>query len=180
MGDKDSHWMSALELLDAFRKKELSPVEATEAILERVKEVNPVINAIVTLTPDLALNMARSSEDRYMKGTARRLVGVPQRKLPVRDPGGRVLGIREIEGAEVPGPVLRAAAELGECLLGPGGEPEQPRRRRHREQCCRSPPAHAPAPRTARTVTTRAVMGASASVCDLVSAANPRAMPISK
>jgi Asp-tRNA(Asn)/Glu-tRNA(Gln) amidotransferase A subunit family amidase len=30
------HWMSALELVDAYRKKELSPVEVTDAVLERI------------------------------------------------------------------------------------------------------------------------------------------------
>ena len=77
MGSPEIHWMSALELMEAYRKRSLSPVEATEAILARIEEVNPRINAVVTLTAELALEQARESERRYAGGEARVLDGVP-------------------------------------------------------------------------------------------------------
>lgn len=78
----DIHWMSAVELLSAYRSRELSPVEVTGAILERIDKVNPEVNAIVTLTSDLAMEQAREAEDGYMKGEVRPLSGVP---LTIKD-----------------------------------------------------------------------------------------------
>ena len=46
---------SGLELIDGYRRRELSPVEVTRSVLERIDRVNPELNAFVTLTPDLAL-----------------------------------------------------------------------------------------------------------------------------
>lgn len=82
MGKQEIIRMSALELLEAYRKKELSPVEVTGAVLERIEAVNPKINAIVTLTGDLAMEGARSAEAAYLRGEARRLEGVP---LTIKD-----------------------------------------------------------------------------------------------
>lgn len=70
-------WMSAGELLGAYRGKELSPVEVTRAVLERIEAVNPELNAIVTPTPDLAMEQAKASEKAYLSGEARALEGVP-------------------------------------------------------------------------------------------------------
>jgi aspartyl-tRNA(Asn)/glutamyl-tRNA(Gln) amidotransferase subunit A len=69
--------MSAIELLDAYRSKKLSPVEVTRAVLERISEVNSKINAIVTLTSDLALEQAKAAEEAYKRGEAAALAGVP-------------------------------------------------------------------------------------------------------
>jgi aspartyl-tRNA(Asn)/glutamyl-tRNA(Gln) amidotransferase subunit A len=69
--------LGASELLDAYRKHELSPVEVTRAVLERIERVNPVLNAF-NLVSDRALDDARESENRWMSGQARGLLdGVP-------------------------------------------------------------------------------------------------------
>lgn len=70
-------WMTALELLSAYRDGELSPVEVTRAILERVEEVNGKINAIVTVTGDLAMEQAGAAEKAYRRGETGALEGVP-------------------------------------------------------------------------------------------------------
>lgn len=77
MDDDEIRWMSALDLMEAYRKKQISPVEVTESILRTIEKVNPKINAIVTLTADLAMEMAKISENAYMKGEQRPLEGVP-------------------------------------------------------------------------------------------------------
>ena len=69
-------WMSAIELINSFRKKKLSPVEVTKYQLDRIEKINPKLNAFVTLVPDLALASARESEKRYQKGKAGVLDGV--------------------------------------------------------------------------------------------------------
>jgi Asp-tRNA(Asn)/Glu-tRNA(Gln) amidotransferase A subunit family amidase len=75
-------WMSAVELISAYKKKKLSPVEVVKTLLARVNEVNPKINAIVTRTDDMALSAAKQSEKAYHKGTPRPLEGVP---IPIKD-----------------------------------------------------------------------------------------------
>ena len=77
MSEQELCWMSAVELLDAYRSRKLSPVEVTRAVLERIDEVNPKINAIVTLTADLAMEQAKAAEEAYQKGEAAALAGVP-------------------------------------------------------------------------------------------------------
>ena len=43
---------SATELLSLMRAREVSPVEVVEAHLRRIDQINPSINAIVTLADD--------------------------------------------------------------------------------------------------------------------------------
>ena len=40
--------MSAIELLDGYRSGNFSPVEATQAVLDRIHSVNDKINPVVT------------------------------------------------------------------------------------------------------------------------------------
>lgn len=70
-------WMSALELMDAYGKKELSPVEVVKALQDRIERVNPKINAFVTLLPETAGEAAKEAENAYREGRARPLEGVP-------------------------------------------------------------------------------------------------------
>jgi aspartyl-tRNA(Asn)/glutamyl-tRNA(Gln) amidotransferase subunit A len=60
--------MSALELLSAYRKRELSPVEAMRSVIERVEAYEPHIHATWLYAPDRALREARASEARWAKG----------------------------------------------------------------------------------------------------------------
>ena len=60
-----------------IRKREVSPVEVVEAHLERIAELNPELNAIVTLAPD-ALERAHEAEIAVMRGASiGALHGVP-------------------------------------------------------------------------------------------------------
>jgi aspartyl-tRNA(Asn)/glutamyl-tRNA(Gln) amidotransferase subunit A len=55
-------FLSACELLGLYERGDLSPVEATEAVLARIDELNPQLNAIVTPTPGLAREQAETAE----------------------------------------------------------------------------------------------------------------------
>ena len=46
----DVAFLSAEDLVAAFRARSLSPVEVTEAMLERIELVNPVVNAFTTVS----------------------------------------------------------------------------------------------------------------------------------
>src|SRR3954464_11583889 len=69
--------LSAVELLDGYRKHEFSPVEVTRAVLERIEKLNPVLNAF-NLVSDRALDDAKASEARWKSGATKGLLdGVP-------------------------------------------------------------------------------------------------------
>jgi Asp-tRNA(Asn)/Glu-tRNA(Gln) amidotransferase A subunit family amidase len=70
--------MSAEGLLDAYRDKKLSPVEVTHSLLDRIEEINPKLNAVVTLTAEHALKRAEEAEKAYAGGgEVGRMEGVP-------------------------------------------------------------------------------------------------------
>jgi aspartyl-tRNA(Asn)/glutamyl-tRNA(Gln) amidotransferase subunit A len=64
----DLSLMPAADLLEKFRTKQVSPVEAAKAALARAKATEPVLNAFVLLCEEDALAQARVSEARWMKG----------------------------------------------------------------------------------------------------------------
>src|SRR5438046_6532368 len=69
--------LGATELLDGYRKHELSPIEVTKAVLDRIEKLNPVLNAF-NLVSDHALEDARASEARWSSGQPKGLLdGVP-------------------------------------------------------------------------------------------------------
>jgi aspartyl-tRNA(Asn)/glutamyl-tRNA(Gln) amidotransferase subunit A len=70
--------LSATELLAAYRARTLSPVEATRAVLARIAQLNPLLNCFNLVDAESALEAARSSEARWMKGAPKgSLDGVP-------------------------------------------------------------------------------------------------------
>ncbi|OGP81917.1 MAG: hypothetical protein A2Y95_08700, partial [Deltaproteobacteria bacterium RBG_13_65_10] len=59
---------SAVKLTRKIRRRELSPVEVTDAYLARIEKCNPKLNAIVTLTADAARDAAKRAEQDVMSG----------------------------------------------------------------------------------------------------------------
>ncbi len=57
----------AVKLARMIREREISPVELTQAVLERIEAVNPQINAYCTLVPEFALRAAQEAEKKVMK-----------------------------------------------------------------------------------------------------------------
>jgi Asp-tRNA(Asn)/Glu-tRNA(Gln) amidotransferase A subunit family amidase len=67
--------LSAVKLAALIRAREVSPVEVLAAHLRRIEELNPRVNAVVTLAPD-ALECARRAEASLMRASAGVGVGV--------------------------------------------------------------------------------------------------------
>ena len=65
------------ELLAAYRSRELSPVEVIRDTLDRIDTFNPLLNAFLGRTDELALKQAVAAEQAYVKGVAGSLCGVP-------------------------------------------------------------------------------------------------------
>ena len=74
----DLHALSIAQASELIRCKALSPVELTQALLDRAALLDPKINAYILATPDLALAQARRAERELMAGHHRgALHGIP-------------------------------------------------------------------------------------------------------
>jgi len=70
--------LTAVQLVDGYRRREFSPVEATRAALERAETIQPEVNAFVRLDAEGALARAAESAERWRRGAPSGLVdGVP-------------------------------------------------------------------------------------------------------
>jgi aspartyl-tRNA(Asn)/glutamyl-tRNA(Gln) amidotransferase subunit A len=59
------------EVSSYLRSKKLSPVELTSLVLAKTKKLNPVLNAYVTITEELALAAAKAAEEEIQQGRYR-------------------------------------------------------------------------------------------------------------
>jgi aspartyl-tRNA(Asn)/glutamyl-tRNA(Gln) amidotransferase subunit A len=130
MPDTDVTRLSATELLGLYRQRELSPVEATRAVLARIDAQNAVTNAYCLIRDSEALDSARQSEQRWHAGEPAGLLdGVP---VSVKDllltsgwPTLRgSLTIDENGPWTVDAPAVARLREHGAVLLGKTTTPE--------------------------------------------------------
>src|SRR5690348_9837019 len=61
-------YMSATLMAAAIRKRELSPLEIMDAVLERIEHVNPILNAFVVVLAEHARFAARQATESIIKG----------------------------------------------------------------------------------------------------------------
>jgi aspartyl-tRNA(Asn)/glutamyl-tRNA(Gln) amidotransferase subunit A len=61
-------FLPATELAVAIQRREISPVEAVEAVLARIERLNPRVNAYCTVTADAARREAKAAEAAVMRG----------------------------------------------------------------------------------------------------------------
>jgi Asp-tRNA(Asn)/Glu-tRNA(Gln) amidotransferase A subunit family amidase len=74
----DLHDLPATALLALYRHGDVSPVEATRAVLDHIARWEPHLCATYALDPDSALQQAQASEARWRRGEPRGLLdGVP-------------------------------------------------------------------------------------------------------
>ena len=64
----DICFLTATEIRDNIRDRSLSAVEVMEAHLTQIEKVNPTVNAIVTLLPDVAIEGAKAADDAISRG----------------------------------------------------------------------------------------------------------------
>jgi aspartyl-tRNA(Asn)/glutamyl-tRNA(Gln) amidotransferase subunit A len=69
--------LSAHALLAAYRRGELSPIDAAEAVLARIADAETRLDALYALDAEAVRAAARESTRRWRDGTARPLEGVP-------------------------------------------------------------------------------------------------------
>ena len=129
MPDADIAYLPVAELLDRYRAKDVSPVDATRAALARIEEHDGKVNAFCHVDADGAMAAAREAEARWARGEPRGLIdGVPlgvkdtlhARGMPTRF-GSRTTGD---EPAEVDTSTTLACRNHGAVLLGKTTNPE--------------------------------------------------------
>jgi aspartyl-tRNA(Asn)/glutamyl-tRNA(Gln) amidotransferase subunit A len=109
---------SAADLIGGYERREFSPVEVLDSVLERLDQINPKINAVVTLDRKGAISAAETIEKRWL---AREAVGpfggVP---LTVKD-NIPVRGMRATWGSNLYTDYVAAADELAIARLRDAG-----------------------------------------------------------
>ncbi len=146
MDKADIPFLSASELSRLIQAKEVSPVEAVEAYLERIDRVDGKLNSYITVCRDEALQAAREAEQLIARGThLGPMHGIP---TSVKDQF-YTKGIRTTAGSKIlwdfvpdedatvvanlkaAGAILLGKLNLSEFALGdsfyhPGGTPHNP------------------------------------------------------
>ena len=98
MDKKELPFLTASQLSKLIETKEVSPVEATEAYLDRIQQVDPKLNSYITVTGEQAFESARQAEQEIAAGRHRGpLHGVP---LAVKDQFNTA-GIRTTGGSSI-------------------------------------------------------------------------------
>ena len=114
--------LTATELLDAYARRTLDPVEVAEATLARIEEVEPAVNAFVTVTEARAHGDARAASAAWKAGTAGPICGIPYslKDLVVTRgiPTGRGSLVWAMEDPPYDAPVAERLAAAGGVLLG--------------------------------------------------------------
>ena len=122
--------LSATELLGRYRRRELSPVEVTRAVLARIEARDATTNAYCLVRGEEALEAARASERRWQAGEPEgRLDGVPVsvKDLLLTSGWPTLRGSRTIEAAgpwDADAPAVARLREHRAVLLGKTTTPE--------------------------------------------------------
>src|SRR5258707_14540299 len=78
MPGEEIFYLSVSELAKRIESKKLSPVDLTQAYLERSQKLGPRFNAFARLTPETALEQAKAAEKEIQRGHYRGpLHGIP-------------------------------------------------------------------------------------------------------
>jgi aspartyl-tRNA(Asn)/glutamyl-tRNA(Gln) amidotransferase subunit A len=121
---------SAVEMVAMVRDRHASPVEITEAVLARIAEKEPELNAFVALDAERALTAAREAEAAVMRGeTLGALHGVPVTIKDVQAVAGlptrRGSNLSDPAPATVDSPLVARLRAAGAIILGKTTSTEQ-------------------------------------------------------
>ncbi len=120
---KELHWLSIGEASQLIEKKELSPLELTRAVLERIRAVDGRLKAFVTLLDKEAEAAARTAEESIRRGHyLGPLHGIPVAIKDLYDTAGvKTTSCSKLRASYVPKEdcaVVRKLREAGAIILG--------------------------------------------------------------
>ncbi len=128
MKKEDICFMSACEMAEKIKTQELTSLEITETIIERIEKINPIINAYCTPTFDLARKLAKKADEAVKKGEKMGLLhGIP---VSIKDET-ETKGIRTTFGSKTfenniarkDEAVVRRLKDAGAVILGKTNTP---------------------------------------------------------
>ncbi len=129
MSDVELCFLSAAELRELYATRRLSPVEVTRAVIDRIEQVDPKLNAFVTVTPERAMKDALRAEEAYAAaGEVPDLAGIPYTLKDLTP----TKGIRTTKGSilwknwvpDFDTPIVERLKASGAVLLGKTNTPE--------------------------------------------------------
>jgi aspartyl-tRNA(Asn)/glutamyl-tRNA(Gln) amidotransferase subunit A len=114
---------SISELSELIRQKKLSPVEITQSCLQKIEELNPKLNAFITVTTNEALKQAADAEKEIMSGRWRGpLHGVPIALKDLVDTAGikttAASGVFQNRIPNEDAPLLQQLKKAGAVIVG--------------------------------------------------------------
>ena len=126
----DPTFLSATALVEHYRARTLSPVEVTRAVLARIAQLQPTLNAFLLVDEPAALEAARAAEARWMRGEPLGPVdGVPTsvKDLMLARGWPTLRGsktVRRDQPWEEDAPMVARLREAGAVLVGKTTTPE--------------------------------------------------------
>jgi len=120
---------TVVELVGMIRRKEVSSLEVVDACLERIRQVNPRLNAVVTLVAEDARTQARVADQKLARGEAiGALHGIPMTIKDSLDTAGVIttagtMGRKNFLPKE-DATVVKRLKSAGAILLGKTNTPE--------------------------------------------------------
>ena len=119
----DIEFLTISNVGELIRTRKISPIEVTRGILERIDRLNPMLNAYITVTADLAMKSAQEAESEIQHNRWRGpLHGVPIALKDLFDTAGiRTTAASELFKNRVPeqdAEVVRRLKAAGAVILG--------------------------------------------------------------
>ena len=71
------HTLSLRQLSEKLRNRDISSVELTQYFLDRIEQLDPELNSFITVTPEVALEMAKMADAALAEESAGPLTGIP-------------------------------------------------------------------------------------------------------
>lgn len=125
----DALWeLTAREMRDLIRKKEISRVELVQAHLNRIEQTNSQVNALIDICADEALEQARQADAHHDERADLPLDGIP---FSIKDHYD-VKGMKHTEGLPARAddrspddePVVKRLREAGAIIVGKANQPD--------------------------------------------------------
>jgi aspartyl-tRNA(Asn)/glutamyl-tRNA(Gln) amidotransferase subunit A len=135
VAEKPLYYLSIHEAQQLIQSRKLSPVELTQAVLQRIEAVDGKLHAFINLMADGALSAARSAEGEIQRGHWRGpMHGIPVAVKDQLDVEGAPARVRQFTQGVGDATAVKKLREAGAIMLGklhmssmPGPELPQPR-----------------------------------------------------
>jgi aspartyl-tRNA(Asn)/glutamyl-tRNA(Gln) amidotransferase subunit A len=119
IAEKPLYYLSIHEAQQLIKERKLSPVDLTQAVLDRIARVDGKLHAYINLMSESALNEARAAEAEIAKGKWRGpLHGIPVAVKDQLDVEGAPARIRQFTKGVGDATAVRKLREAGAVMLG--------------------------------------------------------------